>query len=201
MLKEPVPDDPGTEMSERDRQSLALEAIASRKCKRSFTELFEFFAPRLKSYLMRLGSDDVQAEELAQEVMITVWRKAEQFDRNQASPSTWIFRIARNRRIDAFRREKSLDAEADEPALSPAALPTPEDSYEAMEIEEKVRSAMLSLPSEQKKLVKAAFFDGMSHVEISTRFKLPLGTVKSRIRLAFQRLRTSLGDEDIPDSH
>ena len=85
--------------------------------------------------------------------------------------------------------------------LSPAALPTPEDSYEAMEIEEKVRSAMLSLPSEQKKLVKAAFFDGLSHVEISTRFKLPLGTVKSRIRLAFQRLRTSLGDEDIPDSH
>ena len=118
MLKEPVPDDPGTEMSERDRQSLALEAIASRKCKRSFTELFEFFAPRLKSYLMRLGSDDVQAEELAQEVMITVWRKAEQFDRNQASPSTWIFRIARNRRIDAFRREKSLDAEADEPAFA-----------------------------------------------------------------------------------
>lgn len=198
MLEEPAPSESGTERSERDRFSDALEAIASRKCRQSFTELFEFFAPRIKSYLMRLGSDDIQAEELAQEVMITVWRKAEQFDRKQASPSTWIFRIARNRRIDAFRRQKSLNAEADEPALSPAALPTPEDSYEAVEIEAKVQSALLELPAEQKKLVKAAFFDGLSHVEIATRFKLPLGTVKSRIRLAFQRLRTSLDDEDIP---
>ena len=198
MREETAPSEPGTAPSERDRHSDALEAIASRKCRKSFTDLFEFFAPRIKSYLMRLGSDDIQAEELAQEVMITVWRKAEQFDRRQASPSTWIFRIARNRRIDAFRRQKPLDVEADEPALSPAALPTPEDSYEAVEIEAKVQSALLELPAEQKKLVKAAFFDGLSHVEIAMRFKLPLGTVKSRIRLAFQRLRTSLDDDDIP---
>lgn len=183
-------------MTEREKYSKALEAIADRQCRDSFTELFEFFAPRIKSYLMRLGSDDVQAEELAQEVMITVWRKAEQFDRKQASPSTWIFRIARNRRIDAFRRVRHLDAEADEPVLSPAALPQPEEQFELVETEEIVHDAVSELPDEQRKLLKAAFFDGLSHVEIAERYKLPLGTVKSRIRLAFQKLRSKLENDD-----
>ncbi|MAK59615.1 MAG: RNA polymerase subunit sigma [Ponticaulis sp.] len=183
-------------MTEREKFSRALEAIAEKQCRESFTELFGFFAPRIKSYLMRLGSDDVQAEELAQEVMITVWRKAGQFDPKQASPSTWIFRIARNRRIDAFRRTKNLDVEADEPALSPAPLPQPQEQMELIETEEIVRDAVSELPDDQRKLLKAAFFDGLSHVEIATRFKLPLGTVKSRIRLAFQKLRTKLDYEE-----
>ena len=184
----------GPDIPEREKHALALEAIAERKCRKGFTELFDFFAPRLKSYLMRLGSDDIQAEELAQEVMITVWRKAEQYDRSQSSPSTWIFRIARNRRIDAYRRNKVLDVEADEPALTPSALPHPESALETLQIEVGVREAMSELPIEQRRLLKAAFFDGLSHSEIATKYKIPIGTVKSRIRLAFQRLRSRLGD-------
>ncbi|MAP94923.1 MAG: RNA polymerase subunit sigma [Ponticaulis sp.] len=179
-------------MSERETFSDALEAIAERRCKKSFTLLFEYYAPRIKSYLLRLGCESLQAEELAQEVMITVWRKAEQFDRKQASPATWLFRIARNRRIDAFRRTKTLDAQADEPVLSPAELPQPEEQMQLIQTEVAVQDALKTLPEDQLVLLKAAFFEGKTHSEISTEYKLPLGTVKSRIRLAFERLRTTL---------
>ena len=195
ILLDPVPGNRGSDLSDRERFARALEDVAAHQSKQAFSELFEFFAPRLKSYLLRLGADDMLAEELAQEVMITVWRKAGQFDRTQASPSTWIFRIARNRRIDAYRRNKTLDAEADEPVLAPAALPHPEDSYAQTEIGAHVRAAMADLPDEQLSLLKAAFFDGLSHAEIASKTNLPLGTVKSRIRLAFQRLRSRLDSE------
>ena len=194
-MLDPVPGTKGQDLSDRERFAKALEDVAAHQSRQAFTELFDFFAPRLKSYLLRLGADDMLAEELSQEVMITVWRKAGQFDRTQSSPSTWIFRIARNRRIDAFRRTRSLDARTDEPLLSPSALPHPEDSYEATEIEQHVREAMKDLPEEQLSLLKAAFFDGLSHAEIAKKMNLPLGTVKSRIRLAFQRLRPRLDND------
>ena len=184
------------QLTDRERFAHAVEQIAAIKCRDSFVLLFEHFAPRLKSFLLRSGSDATQAEELAQEVMITVWRKASQFDRRQASVSTWIFRIARNRRIDAYRRVKNLDAEADDPLLSPASMPHPEDEFNAREREAVVQKAMQDLPDDQKKLLKAAFYDGLSHSEIAERMNLPLGTVKSRIRLAFQKLRTKLEDQN-----
>ena len=189
--------DPGpavreTDLAERERFAQAVEDIARDQCRSAFSTLFEYFAPRVKSFLIRLGTDYMQAEELAQEVMITVWRKAGQFDRTQASVSTWIFRIARNRRIDAFRREKTLDADSEEPALIPSALPHPEDSFDAVQLEERVQEAMKDLPEDQLILLRAAFFEGLSHSEIAERMNLPLGTVKSRIRLAFQKLRTRL---------
>lgn len=185
-----------SEQSPQEAFSQAVEDIAEKQCRIAFTQLFDFFAPRLKSFLQRLGCDAAQAEELAQEVMITVWRKAGQYDRNQASVSTWIFRIARNRRIDAFRRQKTLEVSSDEPALAPAQLPHPEDEYQARETEVVVRAAIKDLPEDQLVLLKAAFFEGLSHAEIAERENLPLGTVKSRIRLAFQKLRTRLQKED-----
>jgi RNA polymerase sigma-70 factor, ECF subfamily len=191
-LLEPALNTTDIGMNEQDVFAQAIENIALRQCRDSFTRLFEHYAPRLKSFLLRMGTDATQAEELAQEVMITVWRKAGQYDRRQASVSTWIFRIARNRRIDAFRRQKSLDADADDPSLAPAELPHPEGAYQARETEDVVRAAMKILPDDQLTLLKAAFFDGLSHSEIATRMNLPLGTVKSRIRLAFQKLRTKL---------
>ncbi len=193
---------PITGESQPDEQAVfasAVEDIAQKQCRKAFTLLFEFFAPRLKSFMLRLGTDATQAEELAQEVMITVWRKAGQYDRAQASVSTWIFRIARNRRIDAWRRQKKLDAEADDPLLSPSELPHPEDEYHLRETETRVRSAMMHLPEDQLRLLKAAFFEGLSHSEIAERMNLPLGTVKSRIRLAFQKLRPRLSDEHADD--
>lgn len=178
------------EMKERLAR-LAL-AVAERRDQTAFAELFDYFAPRIKSYLLRLGMEPGQAEELTQEVMIVLWHKAGLFDPVKSSLSTWLFRIARNRRIDAFRRDKSALLDADDPALQPSQPESAEDIVEAEERDERVRKAMLELPEEQAVLVKQAFFLGRSHSQIADDTGLPLGTVKSRIRLAFSRLRRSL---------
>ncbi|PHR17709.1 MAG: RNA polymerase subunit sigma [Hoeflea sp.] len=176
----------------KERFVRLASAVAERRDQTAFAELFDYFAPRLKSYLMRLGMEPGQAEELTQEVMIVLWHKAGLFDPVKSSLSTWLFRIARNRRIDAFRRDKSALLDADDPALQPSQPESADDIVEAEERDERVRRAMLDLPDEQAELVKQAFFLGRSHSQIAEDTGLPLGTVKSRIRLAFSRLRRSL---------
>ena len=141
---------------------------------------------------MRLGSDSSSAEEIMQEVMLNVWRKAGQYDRRQASVSTWIFRIARNRRIDTLRRTNKPELDAEDPMLQPAPAEQPDITVNRAQLETKVRDVIETLPEEQLVLLKAAFYEGLSHSEIAKSFGLPLGTVKSRIRLAFMRLRGSL---------
>lgn len=183
------------DLSQRERFAENMARIASEQCRTSFAELFEFFAPRLKSYMQQLGADPSQAEELAQEVMVTVWRKAEQFDPQKASVSTWIFRIARNRRIDAHRRTQRPELDPDEPMLRPPDPETPDTTLNRSQLEEIVRAQLETLPAEQLELLKAAFYQGLSHSEIAKAFNLPLGTVKSRIRLAFNRLRGQLEGE------
>lgn len=178
--------------ADREAHADAVEAIARHQDRDAFAQLFGYFAPRIKAYLLRLGADDGQAEELAQEVMIAVWRKASTFDRSQASVSTWIFRIARNRRIDALRRANKGDLDPDEPMLTPEPETPPDEAVHALEREEQVREAMNQLPAQQLELLRLAFFDGLSHSEIAKREGLPLGTVKSRLRLAFARLRITL---------
>ncbi|MBU6372276.1 MAG: sigma-70 family RNA polymerase sigma factor [Alphaproteobacteria bacterium] len=168
-----------------------MEAIARRQDRDAFAEIFAFYAPRVKGYLLRLGAGDGLAEEIAQEVMITVWRKAALFDRRQASVSTWIFRIARNRRIDAARRSRP-DFDPNEPGLAPEADRPADDQMELAEREDLVRQVLGELPEEQVNLLRAAFYDGLSHREIAEKFGLPLGTVKSRIRLAFGKMRARL---------
>ncbi|MEL6387290.1 MAG: sigma-70 family RNA polymerase sigma factor [Pseudomonadota bacterium] len=183
---------PSNQQAERDLMSVYVGKIAAEKCRQSFSQLFEFYAPRVKSYMMRLGSDDNQAEELAQEVMVTVWRKAIQYDASKASVSTWIFRIARNRRIDVYRRLKRPELEPDEPMLRPPDPEEPDNIVNRVQMEAVVREALTTLPEEQLVLLQAAFYDGLSHSEIAEHFGLPLGTVKSRIRLAFNKLRGQL---------
>jgi RNA polymerase sigma-70 factor (ECF subfamily) len=180
---------------DRERFADLMAAIAARQDREAFGELFAFFAPRVKAYMMRLGAGAALAEELAQEVMITVWRKAALFDRRQASVSTWIFRIARNRRIDAARRAKTAALDPDEPALLPDAPEAPDDAVAAGQRERLVREALAVLPAEQLDLVRQAFYDGLSHRDIAERTGIPLGTVKSRIRLAFARLRGVLSPD------
>jgi len=182
----------GSDPTERDRLADCVEQIAQARSRAAFSEVFEYFAPRLKSYLVRLGSEASSAEEIMQEVMLNVWRKAEQYDRTQASVSTWIFRIARNRRIDTLRRQNKPELDAEDPMLRPAEAETPDITVNRSQIEAQVRTAMETLPEDQLVLLKAAFYEGLSHSEIAKRFDLPLGTVKSRIRLAFMRLRGSL---------
>jgi RNA polymerase sigma factor (sigma-70 family) len=172
------------------------EAVAVRRDQKAFAELFDYFAPRIKSYLQRLGMEPGQAEELTQEVMIVLWHKAGLFDPAKSSLATWLFRIARNRRIDAFRRDKSALLDPDDPALQPSQPEAADDIVEAEERDERVRKAMLDLPEEQAVLVRQAFFLGRSHSQIAEDTGLPLGTVKSRIRLAFARLRRTLESGD-----
>ena len=185
----------GSSAEDRNRQAECVEAIAANKSREAFSELFAYFAPRVKSYLLRLGANDGLAEELAQEVMVSVWRKAEQYDRKQASVSTWIFRIARNKRIDAHRRSNKPDLEPSEPSLQPPEIQTPEILTGRGQEQEIVRAALDELPPEQYQLLHAAFYEGLSHSEIAKHYNIPLGTVKSRIRLAFNRLRGALEGE------
>ncbi|MEL7029457.1 MAG: sigma-70 family RNA polymerase sigma factor [Pseudomonadota bacterium] len=184
-----------TEVVDREAMADLVEAIAARQDKSAFAELFEYYAPRVKGYLLRLGAADASAEEIAQDVMLTVWRKAGTFDRTQASVSTWLFRIARNRRIDLLRRESRAPLDPEEPMLQPAAEPQPDDALSASEREVRVREAVLELPPEQAELLHMAFFDGKSHREIAEASGVALGTVKSRLRLAFVKLRRALGED------
>jgi RNA polymerase sigma-70 factor (ECF subfamily) len=163
--------------------------VAESRDKTAFVELFDHFAPRLKGFLMKQGADDAVAEEVTQDVMVTLWRKADLFDPKKSSASTWLFRIARNRRIDRLRRQKAADLDPAEPALQPTPLPDVADEMDARLREAQVRAALAELPEEQREVVRLAFFTGLSHSEISDETGLPLGTVKSRIRLAFGRLR------------
>ena len=177
---------------QKERFALLAAAVATRRDQTAFAELFDYFAPRLKSYLMRLNMDSGQAEEMTQEVMIVLWHKAGLFDPAKSSLATWLFRIARNRRIDAIRRDRSGLLDPDDPALHPSAPEAADDIVEAEERDERVRMAMAELPEEQADLVRQAFFYGKSHSQIAEETGLPLGTVKSRIRLAFSRLRRAL---------
>lgn len=183
-------------LAQRERFADLMEAIAAHQDRAAFAELFAFFAPRVKAYILRLGAGSALAEELAQEVMITVWRKAQLFDRNQASVSTWIFRIARNRRIDALRRASNADLDPDEPSLQPEPFEAADDLLTAAEREDRVRAALVELPAEQRELLRQAFYEGLSHRDIAERSGIPLGTVKSRIRLAFAKMRARLAGEN-----
>ncbi len=181
---------------QRETLDALVEAVA-RQDRAAFATLFNFYAPRVKSYLLRLNAGDSLAEELTQEVMLTVWRKAGQFDRSQASASTWIFRIARNRRIDMARRADKPELSPDEPALLPPETQSPDEAAHASARDVRVHEALKDLPEDQLSLLRLAFFDGLSHREIADRLGLPLGTVKSRLRLAFDKLRRQLSVDDL----
>lgn len=187
---EPVARDSGAE--DRNHFASLMERIAAHQDRSAFAALFSHYGPRVKGYLIRLGLGQSQAEDLAQEVMVTVWRKAGLFDRRQASVATWIFRIARNRRIDLFRQDQRAVLDADDPGLQPQAEVAPDAGLDALEREDRVRLAMADLPSEQADLIRKAFYEGLSHRQIADTTGVPLGTVKSRLRLAFNRLRLTL---------
>jgi RNA polymerase sigma-70 factor, ECF subfamily len=171
-----------------------LRAVVERRDQASFITLFDYYAPRVKAYLKRLGAADGMAEDISQEVMLTVWRKAESYDPAKAAVGTWIFTIARNLRIDALRRERRPQLDPDDPLLSPAPAPMPDREIDTNREREQVRSALQTLPDDQAKVVTMAFYDGKSHGEIAAELSIPLGTVKSRLRLAFRRVRGLVGD-------
>jgi RNA polymerase sigma-70 factor (ECF subfamily) len=174
--------------------SLWIVAVADSRSRDCFALLFGRFAPRVKSYLLKLGAGPELAEELAQETLLTVWRKAAYFDPSRASASTWIFTIARNLRIDAIRRERHPDDLIDEPEMKPAETVRADEAMSAGEREGRLRTALKTLPRDQAEVVRLSFFHDKAHAEISTDLGVPLGTVKSRLRLAMVRLRAQLED-------
>ena len=172
--------------------SKLLMEVASKQDKSAFSELFLHFAPRVKSYMMKMGSDETMAEELAQQTLLQIWRKARLFDPTKAAASTWIFRIARNLRIDNLRKEKFFLVDDFDFAGVPDDKENQEDLICQEETASIVRNAMSELSVDQAAALRLSFYDGLSHADIATQLGLPLGTVKSRIRLAFTRLRATL---------
>lgn len=183
----------------RERFAGLARQVAAARDAAAFAELFDYFAPRLNAYLQRLGMAAGEAEDLAQEVMTVLWHKADLFDPQKSSLSTWLFRIARNRRIDLARRKGGDALDRHEPMLLPAELPGPADGIDDRLRAEAVHEAIACLPAEQVELLTLAFFRGLSHSEIASETGLPIGTVKSRIRLAFDRLRHAIGADQRVD--
>lgn len=160
----------------------------------SFARLYAFFAPRVKGYLVRIGVSAAEAEDLVQEVMAKVWRKANLFDPAKASAATWIYTIARNQRIDAARRGARPPLDPGEPALTPDAPPRADVEIERRQRDARIRAVFASLPPNQQDVVALHFYEDHPHSAIAARLGLPLGTVKSRLRLAFSRIKRELGD-------
>ncbi len=178
---------------EYSEQTQWMLAIRDDRDKEAFGKLFDYFGPRLKGFVMRGGAPAGQAEDVVQDVMLTIWRKAHLFDPERAQVSSWIYQVARNRQIDVIRKEARPMPEAlkaEEPEAEPDA-----GQVLAMEQETSVlRSALAELNPEQREMIEKAYLGELSHSDISKATGLPLGTIKSRIRLGLQRLRHELKD-------
>src|SRR5690242_18414089 len=169
-----------------------LGRVALERDRAAFALLFSHFAPRVKAYLLRLGAPPALAEDLAQEALLSLWRKAHLFDPAKASAATWLFTIARNLRIDVLRREKrpELDPEDFQPEAETAA----DDGLARANDETRLRAALKDLPPDQIEVVELSFFADKPHSQIADELGIPLGTVKSRLRLAMARLKRALGE-------
>ncbi|WP_254790026.1 sigma-70 family RNA polymerase sigma factor [Variovorax sp. OV329] len=193
-----MPPDSRTTLPSTEQLSELLVAVGQRGDRQAFAALFKHFAPRIKSYLVRSGSSDAQAEEFAQEAMVNVWRRAASFDPDQAAASTWIFAVARNLRVDHFRRlghrmeQTGLAADEGSGAEEADEAPTPEARLFGLQCERGVRAALATLPPEQQQVLKLSFYEEHPHAVIAAELGIPLGTVKSRVRLALGQLRRKL---------
>lgn len=167
-----------------------MTRIRDHKDQAAFAELFAHFAPRVKGFLMKSGADASLAEECAQEVMATAWHKAHMFDPARASVATWIFTVARNRKIDVLRKQRRPDP--DDLGWGPEEDPDQADVLALQQETERLGQAMAQLPAAQRELIEKAYFGELSHSEIAAQTGLPLGTIKSRIRLALERLRHAM---------
>jgi len=171
-----------------------LQQVAIHRDVDAFRQLYQAYAPRVKSYMIRQGADANTAEELAQETLLTVWRKAALYSGEKGSATTWIFTIARNLRIDRLRREvpwQELPEGHNETASSDI---LPDEVVSEAERRGRVQLAMSTLPEDQLEVVNLSYIDGLSHSEIAEKLDLPLGTVKSRMRLAYQKIREAVED-------
>ena len=181
---------------DRDWQVAMMTAVGRDRDKTAFQELFRHFAPRLQGFLQGSGSDLQSAKEICQETMVSVWRSAHLFDPRKAAVSTWIFTIARNARADHVRRARRPEPDMSDPAVVPDPEPQPHDIVSREQQATRLRALLAELPEEQQSVLRLAFFDEKTHTAVAEELGIPLGTVKSRIRLALGHLRSALGEEE-----
>jgi RNA polymerase sigma factor (sigma-70 family) len=174
-----------------------LTAVGATRDGRAFAVLFHHFRPRVQAQLVRLGLAPAAAEDLAQDVMETIWQKAHLYDRRRSAAITWVFQIARNRRIDVKRRSRECCVPTEDFLTIPDPTVGCDEHLDARQRQEYLRNALIGLPQEQLALVKLAFFEGLSHRAIAQQLNLPLGTVKSRLRLACARLQRLLAESGL----
>lgn len=172
-------------------QTFWLLAVRDRRDRVAFARLFDHFAPRLTTMMLRSGMTRAIADDVVQDVLLTAWQKAHLFDPSRAQAAAWIYRIARNRQIDILRRERRPIPDA----VGPETQETEDDAHAALAFDQeaaRLRLALNTLPAEQRTVIEQAYLGDLSHTEIRQRTGLPLGTIKSRIRLALERLRHEL---------
>lgn len=175
-----------------------IQAIATREDRVAFAEIFNHFAPRVKAYLRKAGASEAEAEEIAQEAMLSVWRKAALFNPMVSGVATWIFTIARNLRIDAIRRQRrggAIRVDEVEAEYEVDEAPLADVRIVAAQSEARVREALAALPRDQLTVIQMSFFEEQAQAKIARTLQIPLGTVKSRVRLAMKRLRGLLEAE------
>ncbi|MEM9794951.1 MAG: sigma-70 family RNA polymerase sigma factor [Pseudomonadota bacterium] len=173
-------------------------AIASQRDRKAFEVLFRHYGPRVKAFLIRTGLTPVVAEDCMQDVMVTLWRKAHLYDPARATVATWLFTIARNRKIDLIR--KTRRPEPEDLPWGPEPEPAQADVVALQEDTRRLAEAVAQLPPKQRELVERAFYGELTHSEIAAETGLPMGTIKSRIRLAIERLRYAM-QSDGPTPH
>ena len=169
-----------------------IVAVGRDRDREAFRRLFDHFAPRLHAFLRRLGVPDSTREDLVQDILASVWHRAASYDPARAAASTWIYTIARNRRIDLARRRRFPEVDLGDPATVPDPVdeaPLPDDQVGLGQMGRRLRAALAELPAEQSDIVALAYYGELSHSEIANKLGLPLGTVKSRLRLAMDKLR------------
>lgn len=171
-----------------------LFRIAEDRDKQALAELFRLVAPRIKSTMLRLGAEPAQAEDLVQETLLAVWRKAHLYAPERGTPITWIFTIARNLRIDQVRRRSNKPYEDLDGIEIASEAPEGLQIVESRQVTVRVHEALEDLPNDQREVVRLSFLSEMTHADIAVRLGIPLGTVKSRLRLAYGRLRPLLED-------
>ncbi len=176
-----------------------LVAVGKTRNRDAFVQIFEYFAPRVKSFLMKAGLGPDIADELAQDTLLTLWQKADSYNPEQAAASTWIFTIARNKRIDYLRKQGRSKADPHDPLLQGVTDVGPDQSVGLAEERAILASALRHLPDDQAALIKKSFYEDKTHTDIAAEMNLPLGTVKSRIRLALEKLRYGMRDKEFGD--
>ncbi|WP_349294047.1 sigma-70 family RNA polymerase sigma factor [Rhizobium sp. AN80A] len=173
-----------------------MSAVADSRDIGAFELLYRYFYPRVRSYMVKMTRGNrILAEELAQETMMRVWHKAGLFDPARAQASTWIFTIARNQMIDSVRKSSKPDFDPNDPAFVPDDFEAADVLIERQQSAAALGRAMATLKGGYAEVLRLSFFEGLTHSTIAEKLNLPIGTVKSRIRLACEKLRTALQDE------